>query len=126
MWPLLFRPPVRRRGSSSDFSGLVLASPSKSDTERNRVADVTGLNCRMPISALEYLDRVTLLEGDDRFLPGRPPARVATEGTALGAHDHGADVGHGDLEQRLDRRADLRLGRLRVHPEGVLLAGLVR
>src|SRR2546425_2385618 len=113
MWPLLLRPPVRFSGSSSDFSGVVFVTSAKSETERNRVAEVAGLNCRMPMSALERRDRVTLLEGHDRLLPGRPPARPGDReaaGAPLGPHHHRADVRHGDLEQRLDRRPDLRLG----------------
>src|ERR1041385_801285 len=76
IWPLLLRPPVPRFGSSSDFSGVVFVISSKSDTERNRVAGVTGLNCRMPMSALEYLDRVALFERHDRLQsPPRHGAR---------------------------------------------------
>src|SRR5438105_15037916 len=129
MWPLLLRPPVRRSGSSSDFSGSPFVTSAKSETERNRVPGVIGRNCRMPMSALEHGDRVAFFECDDRLLPRRAtarPARRETAGTAPGAHHQGAHVGHGDLEQRLDRRADLRLGRGRVHAEGVLFAGLVR
>src|SRR6266852_2148671 len=129
MWPLLLRPPVRRSGSSSDFSGSLFVTSAKSETERNRVPGVIGRNCRMPISALEHGDRVAFFECDDRFLPRRAtarPARGKTAGAAPGAHDQGAHVGHGDLEQRLDRRADLWLGRRRVHAKGVLFAGLVR
>src|SRR5437867_9410670 len=128
MWPLLLRPPVRRSGSSSDFSGSLFVTSAKSETERNRVPGVIGRNCRMPMSALEHGDRVAFFECDDRLLPRRAtarPARRETAGTAPGAHHQGAHVGHGDLEQRLDRRADLRLGRGRVHAEGVLLASLV-
>src|SRR5712691_1486091 len=114
MWPLLLRPPVRRSGSSSDFSGSLFVTSAKSETERNRVPGVIGRNCRMPMSALEHGDRVAFFECDDRLLPRRAtarPARRETAGTAPGAHHQGAHVGHGDLEQRLDRRADLRLGR---------------
>src|SRR6266516_1406304 len=49
MWPLLLRPPVRRSGSSSVFSGSVLVISEKSETERKRVAGVIGRNCRIPI-----------------------------------------------------------------------------
>src|SRR6266705_5508373 len=128
MWPLLLRPPVRRSGSSSDFSGSLFVTSAKSETERNRVPGVIGRNCRMPMSALEHGDRVAFFECDDRLLPRRAtarPARRETARTAPGAHHQGAHVGHGDLEQRLDRRADLRLGRGGVHAEGVLFAGLV-
>src|SRR5438034_6437798 len=65
----------------------------------------------MPMSALEHGDRVAFFECDDRLLPRRAtarPARRETARTAPGAHHQGAHVGHGDLEQRLDRRADLR------------------
>src|SRR2546422_7015336 len=81
MWPLLLRPPVRLSGSSSERSGSVFVMSAKSDTERKRVAGVTGLNWRMPISALEHRDRVALFQGDDRFLPRRPPPDLAP-GTA--------------------------------------------
>src|SRR5712691_12938695 len=125
MWPLLLRPPVRFSGSSSDFSGVVFVTSAKSETARNRVAGVTGLNCRMPISALEYLDRVALFERHDRLLPGRTHAGGPSVGAAPGAHHERADVRHGDLEERLDRPLDLRLGRPQVHPERVFLPCLV-
>src|SRR6266480_5053612 len=109
IWPLLLRPPVRFSGSSSDFSGSVAVISEKSETERKRVAGVIGRNCRMPISALEHLDGVALFESDDRLLPGRPPAGIAPVRFALGAHDQGPHARHGNLEQCLDRRLDLRL-----------------
>src|SRR3989440_10726141 len=55
----------------------------------------------------------------------RPPRSTLFPYTTLFRSHQGAHVGHGDLEQRLDRRADLRLGRRGVHAEGVLLACLV-
>src|SRR5467141_90200 len=125
MWPLLLRPPVRFSGSTNDFSGVVLVTSAKSETERNRVAGVTGLNWRMPISALEHLDRVAFLEGHDRLFPGRPHAGGPPVGAAPSAHDERAHVRDGDLEERFDRRLDLRLGRPQMHPERVLLASLV-
>src|SRR5256885_7346501 len=94
MWPLLLRPPVPRRGSTSDFSGVVLVISPKSDTERNRVAGVTGLNCRMPMSALEHLDRVALFEGPDRLFPRRPAGHVAAIALPFGAHHPGPHVPH--------------------------------
>src|SRR5205814_8352348 len=122
MWPLLLRPPVRLSGSSSERSGSVFVMSPKSDTERKRVAGVTGLNWRIPISALEHRDRIPFFQGDDRLLPGRPPPHIAPVAAALRAHDHGAHGGDADFEQRLDRRPDLRLGRVRVHAKRVLLA----
>src|SRR6266850_7856445 len=125
MWPLLLRPPVRFSGSSSDFSGSVFVMSAKSETERKRVAGVIGRNCRMPISALEHLDGVALFEGDDRLLPGRPPAGVAPVRAALRPHHQGADARHGNLEQRLDRRLDLRFARVEMHLERVFFAGAI-
>src|SRR5437016_220728 len=123
MCPLLLRPPVFLSGSSSARSGSGFVTSAKSETERKRVAEVTGLNCRMPISALEHLDRVACFQGYDRLLPGRPPAGVAAQGAPLGAHDHGADVRDRHLEQRLDRRADLRLRRLASSSTSVFVFG---
>src|SRR2546427_1020639 len=124
MWPLLFRPPDFVSGSVRERSGSVFVTSAKSETDRKRVAAVTGLNCRMPISALEHLDRVAVLQRDDRLLPRAAGSRVAPVSAPLGAHHQRAHVGHRHLEQRLDRRLDLRLGRLRVAPEGVRLVGL--
>src|SRR6266480_2953872 len=126
MWPLLLRPPVRRSGSSSVFSGSVLVISEKSETERKRVAGVIGRNCRMPILALEHLNSVALFEGDDCLFPGRPATLITAIGAPLGPHDHRADAGDRHLEQRFDRRFDLRLRRVVVHAERVLLARAVR
>src|SRR3712207_5249831 len=68
-WPWLLRPPLPRRGSRRDFSGVVRVISSNPDTERNRVAGVIGRNCLMLISALEHGDRVAFLQGDDCLLP---------------------------------------------------------
>src|SRR2546422_11690414 len=89
MWPLLFRPPVPRSGSTSERSGSVFVISEKSETERKRVAGVIGLNCRVPISALEHRDRIAFLERYDRLFPGRPPAREA----AIGARSEERRVG---------------------------------
>src|SRR5258708_37255332 len=121
MWPLLLRPPVRCSGSSRLFSGVLFVISAKSDTERNRVAGVTGLNCRMPISALEHLDRVALFERHDRLFPGRPAAVVAAVGASLCRRRDGAHGGDGHPAPRFERRLDLRLGGLDVHPEGGFL-----
>src|SRR5258706_7960274 len=126
MCPLLLRPPVRLSGSSSDFSGSVFVMSAKSETERKRVAGVIGRNCRMPMSALEHLDGVALFEGDDRLLPGWPPAGVAPVRLTLGPHHQGAHPRDRDLEQRLDRGLDLRLACVEMHLERVFLAGTVR
>src|SRR5690242_7930560 len=124
-WPLLLRPPVRRSGSSSDRSGVVFVTSAKSETERNRVAAVTGLNCRMPISALEDLDRVALFELHDRLLPRRPEALAPRVAAPFGAYHERSHVRHRHVEQLLDRHPDLRLRRVGMHPERVFLARLV-
>src|SRR5256885_14135570 len=81
---------------------------AKSDTERKRVAGVTGLNWRIPISALEHRDRTPFFQGDDRLLPGRPAPHLAPVPAPLGAHDHPAHGGDTTPEPRLDLPPDLR------------------
>src|SRR2546430_5467845 len=83
IWPLLLRPPVRLSGSSSERSGSVFVMSPKSDTERKRVAGVTGLNWRMAISDLAHRDPVALFQGDDCLLPGRPTPHIAPLAAAL-------------------------------------------
>src|SRR6266496_4725966 len=124
MWPLLFRPPDFVSGSTSERSGSVFVTSAKSETDRKRVALVTGLNCRMPISALEDLDRVAFLQRHERLLPRAAGPRVAPVGAPLRAHHQRAHVGHRHLEQRLDRRLDLRLRRFRMTLERVRLVRL--
>src|SRR5690349_23866125 len=127
MWPLLLRPPVRRSGSTSDFSGSVLVISAKSDTERNRVAGVTGLNCRIPISALEHGDRVALFQGHDRLFPCRSAAgacHAQTTSPPPGAHHQRPHVRDGHLEECFDRRADLRLRGFGMYAKRVFLARL--
>src|SRR6185436_6722675 len=75
--------------------------------------------------ALEHLDRVALFEGHDRFFPGWPASLIPAVRAPLGAHHHRANAGDRYLEQRLDRRLDLRLGRVAVHAERVFLARAV-
>src|SRR5215211_3205019 len=79
----------------------------------------------MLISALEHGDRVAVLERDDRLLPPRGGAARATAGDRVAPHLHGADVGHGDPEQLLERIPDLVLVGLRVHLERVFPPRLV-
>src|SRR4051812_3027889 len=71
--------------------------------------------------ALEDRDRVALAHLDDGFLPlaratGGPAAPLG-----LGLDRHRAHVDHVDAEELLDGLADLRLVRVRVHPERVLV-----
>src|SRR2546430_14035972 len=100
MWPLLLRPPDFVSGSTSVRSGSVFVTSAKSETDRKRVALVTGLNCRMPISALENLDRVAVLQRDDRLLPRAAGSRLAPVRAPLGAHHPPAPVGPRPPEQR--------------------------
>src|SRR2546428_6458439 len=86
MWPLLFRPPDFVSGSVRERSGSVFVTSAKSETERKRVAAVTGLNCRMPISALEHLDRVAVLQRHDRPLPRAAGSPVTPVGEPPCAH----------------------------------------
>src|SRR5271167_1682616 len=69
--PPPLRPPDFGLGASSDFSGRSLVISEKSETVWNRRPALVGLRERRGIvrprlSTLEQIDRVTLVEGDDR------------------------------------------------------------
>src|SRR3954470_11951298 len=125
-WPCLFRPPVPRFGSSSDFSGVERVTSSNPETERNRVAGVMGRNCLMLISALEHGDGIAFLKLDDRLLPPCGGAAGPAAGDFVTAHLHGPHVGHGHTEQLLQGVPNLVLVRLGVDLEGVFLPVLIR
>src|SRR6476660_5680635 len=124
-WPWLFRPPVPRLGSSSDFSGVDLVTSSKLDTDRNRVAGVIGRNCLMLMSALEHGDRVAFLEPHHGFLPAGGGSLGAAAGHLVPPHLHGAYVGDGHPKELLQRLPDLILIGFRVNLEGVFLPVLL-
>src|ERR671933_1443933 len=87
---------------------------------------MSACTCAAPwldLSPLEDLDRVALAHLDDGLLPAR--LRPALEAAALRLRLDLRDVHALDLhvEELLDRLADLRLVRLRVHAERVLAVG---
>ena len=67
---------------------------------------------RHGLDALEELDVVAGLQRDERLLPRRTLTGEPTNALHLAAHDERADFGDGDLEQLLDRAADLDLVRV--------------
>src|SRR5215210_2720054 len=64
------------------------------------------------LHALEELDVVAGLERDERLLPRRTLTRESANALHLAAHDERADLGDADLEQLLDRAADVDLVRV--------------
>src|SRR5512146_1556449 len=79
------------------------------------------------LSGLEHLfDRLALAELHDRLLPVRTATDRASHALLLAALVRGPDTGDVYAEQLLDRGADLRLGRVGVHLEGVFPARHVR
>src|SRR3954451_5262917 len=72
------------------------------------------------LEALEDRDGVALAHLDHGLLPGPGAARGVAAALGLGRDGGGAHVEDGDVEQALDGLLDLRLVRVRVHPEGVL------
>src|SRR5436305_3916135 len=116
-WPLLLRPPVLRLPSTSAFSGLPFQSADLSTRIRPRCDEVVGLYC---LSAMAYdpsgdaggdVDGLAVGQGHDRLLDVRARVRAALPALGLALDVHRVDAGDADVEQRLDRRLDLRLGR---------------
>src|SRR3954447_12651425 len=84
------------------------------------------LQCHLLTGPFEELDRVVLVQLDDRLLPlARAPCGEAAP-LRLGADVDGAHVLHAHAEDLLDGLADLRLVRLRVDAERVLVRGQQR
>src|SRR5678815_4019387 len=95
-------------------------------------AEARALRDRLELSdsherlALEDLDRIALAERHDRFFPIGTTADVAAHALFLAAHVRRPYAGDFHAEQLLDRRADLRLRRVRMNLEGVLAFRLIR
>src|ERR671919_550680 len=70
---------------------------------------------------LEDLDAVAGAQLDDRLLPARLAPAVEPAALRLRAHLHDVDALDRDVEELLDRLANLRLVRLRVDAERVLV-----
>src|SRR3954462_145757 len=115
-WPLLLRPPVLRLPSVSALTGLPFHSEDLSTRIRPRCDEVVGLYC------LSAIARASNTGGDvDRLAFGQSHDRLLYIGTGVGATlpplrlcllGQGVDARHADIEQRFDRRLDLRLGRV--------------
>src|SRR5262249_33862266 len=75
------------------------------------------------LQALEDRDRVARAHLHDRLLPRSRAAGGQAAALGLGLDRCGADLDDLDVEERLDGLADLRLVRLRVHAERVLVVG---
>src|SRR6266849_8793731 len=69
-----------------------------------------------------HVDAVTFFEGHHRLLDVRLLAKTALERLVLALADQRIDALDLDVEQLLHRFLDLRLGRVRRHPEHHLLA----
>src|SRR3954464_7130412 len=77
-------------------------------------------------SAFEDLNRVALAELHDRFLPVGTAADGLAHALLLAAHVRRPHASDFHAEELLDGRANLRLGGIGVHLEGVLPAILIR
>src|SRR3954469_9553028 len=76
-----------------------------------------------PLQALEDRDRVARAHLDDGLLPRARAAGGEPAALGLGLDGHGAHLDDADVEQLLDGLADLRLVRLGMHAERVLVGG---
>src|SRR3990172_11107511 len=72
----------------------------------------------MDSPSLEELDRLARSQLHDRLLPGGLAPEVAADPAGLAPHAHGPDGDDADVEELLDRAADLVLVRTRIDREG--------
>src|SRR5512139_867937 len=133
MRPWLLRPPFFGSGRTSDFSGVVLVTSTKSATDEPRRPGVVGLYLRIAMSSQsstlarsadrtsEDVDALPLGEADDRALGVGPLAHTEARATRLALTVEGVDGGDLDVEHLLDRDLDLGLVGIGVHQEGVLV-----
>src|SRR3954447_16524616 len=127
--PRELRPPDFVSPSTSVFSGSSLVISEKSGYETKRRPALVGLGLRIGMrlalleagEALEDRDRVALAHLDDGLLPLARASRGPAAALGLGLHRHRAHLDHVDAEELLDGLADLRLVRLVVDAERVLV-----
>src|SRR5215468_8699076 len=129
MRPSALRPPLRRRGSSSERSGSALVMSVKSATDMPLRPAELGLYWRIGmmrfLHVLEEVDALALGERHVGLLPGRAAADVAADAARLAEHVERAHLLDLHLEQRLDGVTDLVLVRVAPHAEHHVVAGLV-
>src|SRR3569832_1134043 len=118
-WPMLLRPPDLVRPTVSDLTGLLLYWFLRSIRIRPRRAGLVGLKFLSAIASdpRRNVDRLAFGQRHDRLLGIRALVGFALPARGLALGDHRVDAGHGDVEQRLHRRLDLRLGRVDRHHE---------
>src|SRR5688572_6988780 len=115
-WPLLLRPPVLRLPSVRALTGLPFHSDDLSTRIRPRCDEVAGLYFLSAIALTSDragdVDRLALGQRHDRFFD--IGTLIGTALPALGLALAGPRVAAGDAdpEQGLERRLDLRLGRV--------------
>src|SRR5438093_1077500 len=123
MRPWLLRPAWRRKGATSDFSGLERVISSKLCPLAPRRPGEVGLYCL--IGTLYALEQLDLIAGGERH-NGLLPVRLVLDAVAqrparLALHHHYVDVYHFYIEPFFDCVLDLHLVRLAAHLEHVFV-----
>src|SRR6185369_550803 len=116
MRPLVLRPPLFLIGLSSDFSGEVRVTSSKSNPVMKRRPGEVGLKFLTPtvlglLNLLEQVDGLPVRQRHVGFLPGRPRAEDLAGALLLAEQVRGAHGRNLDGKQRFDGTADLVLRR---------------
>src|SRR6516162_3566016 len=127
--PVLLRPPLPRRPSLNDLTGLPFHSPLRSTMTSCRRDGVVGLKVfnAIPSYPCRHIDPLTRAECDERLLVIRTPSSTAVKALQLTGNPDCVDRGHLDIEQRFYGRLDLTLcGTKRYTKDHLVMFGNIR
>src|ERR1700757_1780274 len=127
--PVLLRPPLPRRPSLNDLTGLPFHSPLRSTMTRCRLEGVVGLKVFNTIASYPccHIDPLTRAKGNERLLVIRTASDTPAKALQLTGNAHCVNRGHLDIEQRFYGCPDLTLcGTKRYTKDHLVMFGNIR